>query len=396
MRRKGSEILPNLFGISSEGGLVIALISLAFIGLLLADLVKGDFTLILKISIFLILLMAVYTLFKKGRSQMEEGEPFGESSSNEAPNLPTDLERFCRDILKIIKSTLFANSVMIFLLDRETNLLRLEYKDGGENLTEGDYLEVNEGLPGMVFKSQRPVVEGEIPEGSPAVNYYRAEEQIKSFIGVPLIMEEVIGVLAADSKIRGAFGEEDQKLLEFHSSLLTQFMKKLTEREDLDFLRRLVATYQDFCFELRGELTTERVLDVLIGMATDLFRFDRLTVSLRTGEDEAVIKRVVGQVDDFPEGFKFNLYAGLTGWVILKKKSLLLADMEKGDFFRPRYSKAEKTNYGLRSFLGVPITCLGRSLGAITLEGKKPDLFKSWDERVLSTLATLTGLGLSR
>lgn len=390
MRRKGSGILPNLLGISSEGGLVIALVSLAFTGLLLADLVKGDFALILKISIFLILLMAVYALFKKGRSQMGENEPF-----NKASILPPDLERFCRDTLKIIKSTLFANSVMIFLLDQGTNLLRLEYKDGGENLTEGDYVEVDEGLPGMVFKTQRPVVEGGIPQGSPAVNYYRAEEQIKSFIGVPLIIEEVIGVLAADSKVRGAFGQEDQKLLESHSSLLTQFMKKLTEREDLDFLRRLVATYHDFCFELKGELTTERLLDILIRMVTAVFRFNRLTISLRTGEDEAVIKRVIGQVDDFPEGFKFNLHAGLTGWVILKNKPLLLADMEKGDFFRPRYSKAEKTNYGLRSFLGVPIACLGKSLGAITLEGKEPDLFKSWDERVLSTLATLTGLGLS-
>ena len=81
-----------------------------------------------------------------------------------------------------------------------------------------------------------------------------------------------------------------------------------------------------------------------------------------------MIKKVIGQQDDFGENVEFPLEEGLTGWVISKNKPYIIEDLEKGEYFIPRYNKNEKSNYGFRSFLGIPIKVEDKIFGAITLE----------------------------
>ena len=101
----------------------------------------------------------------------------------------------------------------------------------------------------------------------------------------------------------------------------------------------------------------------------DSYQADRLTISiLKQDLRVATIKKVIGQSDIYPETTEFNIDEGLTGWVIAKNKPYLIEDLEKGEYFIPRYSKQEKTNYGLRSFLGIPLTAVNRVFGALTLE----------------------------
>jgi GAF domain-containing protein len=59
----------------------------------------------------------------------------------------------------------------------------------------------------------------------------------------------------------------------------------------------------------------------------------------------------------------------------------LIDDLEKGEYFIPRYSKNEKTNFGFRSFLGVPIIAEDHIFGAVTLEHRRPNKFGDTDKR---------------
>ena len=83
---------------------------------------------------------------------------------------------------------------------------------------------------------------------------------------------------------------------------------------------------------------------------------------------------------------------GISGWVIRKNQALILGDLEKGDLFRPRYSGSDKSNFGLRSFLGVPIGFRNQVFGMICLESKQPDFYTDWDQNVLKLLASNVGL----
>ena len=80
---------------------------------------------------------------------------------------------------------------------------------------------------------------------------------------------------------------------------------------------------------------------------------------------------------------------GLTGWVISKNKPYLIDDLEKGEYFIPRYSKEEKTNYGLRSFLGIPFSINDTVYGAITLEDQTNEKYSTVDKNYLQKITQI-------
>ena len=111
------------------------------------------------------------------------------------------------------------------------------------------------------------------------------------------------------------------------------------------------------------------------------FEASRLTISvIRSESGKGVIKKVIGQQDEFMENKEFLLDEGLTGWIINKQKPYLIDDLEKGEYFIPRYSKDEKSNFGLRSFLGIPIVNDKLSYGALTLEHQLPKKYSKRDQ----------------
>ena len=67
----------------------------------------------------------------------------------------------------------------------------------------------------------------------------------------------------------------------------------------------------------------------------------------------------------------------------------MIEDMEKGEYFIPRYNKSEKSNNGLRSFLGMPLTAGDRTVGAITLEHQSPSKYQETDKLKLHQYASL-------
>jgi GAF domain-containing protein len=70
--------------------------------------------------------------------------------------------------------------------------------------------------------------------------------------------------------------------------------------------------------------------------------------------------------------------------VILNNQVYLLDDIEKDGYFIPRFSKSEKTNYGLRSFLGIPLTANTKDvIGMICLEHKDTGVFTAYHKKVL-------------
>jgi signal transduction protein with GAF and PtsI domain len=81
------------------------------------------------------------------------------------------------------------------------------------------------------------------------------------------------------------------------------------------------------------------------------------------------------------ENVTFPLDEGLTGWIISKNKPYLIEDLEKGEYFIPRYNKNEKSNLGLRSFLGVPIEADDQVFGSVSLEHRLANKYNENDKK---------------
>ncbi|MCK5033521.1 MAG: GAF domain-containing protein, partial [Calditrichia bacterium] len=67
----------------------------------------------------------------------------------------------------------------------------------------------------------------------------------------------------------------------------------------------------------------------------------------------------------------------------------VIEDLEKGEYFIPRYTKDEKTNYGLRSFLGIPFNHEDTVYGAITLEDHQPNKYTKYDKQFLKEISNI-------
>ncbi|MEJ2054042.1 MAG: hypothetical protein P8X42_08995, partial [Calditrichaceae bacterium] len=150
--------------------------------------------------------------------------------------------------------------------------------------------------------------------------------------------------------------------------------------EDISTIKNIIQTADFFTFEalksyglnntceyLNGNLqlaenlnkavTMDECLELFCDFIVNEFEAAKLTVGMRDNfsSQTAVVKKSIGLDDPFKSGYAFPLEEGLNGFVIMKNKPHLIDDIEKGEYFVPRFSKKEKTNYGIRSFLSVPI-----------------------------------------
>lgn len=92
---------------------------------------------------------------------------------------------------------------------------------------------------------------------------------------------------------------------------------------------------------------------------------------------------------------RIPLGEGICGWVAEKGQPLLVAEAQQDPRFR---TEAERLgSLEVRSVLCVPVRALGRTVGVIELLDKADRTpFTPWDQRLLTTIATLVGGAIER
>ncbi len=117
------------------------------------------------------------------------------------------LSRVLESIVTILKVTIDCRACCIFLVDAETEALRLEASSGlPEERGVSAQLRTDQGIGGRVFKERRSIY---IPDvrSTPDVGYF--DPKANSLLVVPLIVRnQVIGLLALDDTRANAFRDE--------------------------------------------------------------------------------------------------------------------------------------------------------------------------------------------
>lgn len=154
--------------------------------------------------------------------------------------------------------------------------------------------------------------------------------------------------------------------------------------------------------KIAEKLNTARHVDECLEQFCDFiitnFEASKLTIGMKRSPaaQTAVIKKVIGIDDPYKSGYEFPLDEGLNGFVIMKNKPHLIDDIEKGEYFVPRFSKEEKTNYGLRSYLSVPIDIESNAIGMVTLEHKLENKYEVSDKKNLINFTKILANALYR
>ena len=150
--------------------------------------------------------------------------------------------------------------------------------------------------------------------------------------------------------------------------------------------------------KLNTAVNTDECLEHFCDFIINNFEASKLTVAMRENFEaqSAVIKKAIGIDDPFKSGYEFPLDEGLNGFVIMKNKPHLIGDIEKGEYFVPRFSKEEKTNYGLRSYLSAPIEIKSHAIGMVTLENKLDNKYSIEDKNNLIKYSAILANALYR
>ena len=201
-----------------------------------------------------------------------------------------------------------------------------------------------------------------------------------------------------DSDIEENFNTDDTAIMD----RIIQNTNAITFEALKSFELNKTCIFIDQKFKIAEKLNTAGKIDECLEHFCDFiinnFEASKLTIGMKKSPDAqtAVIKKAIGTDDPYKSGYEFPLDEGLNGFVIMKNKPHLIEDIEKGEYFVPRFSKEEKTNYGLRSYLSVPIEIESNAIGMITLEHKLENKYSINDKKNLITYSTILANALYR
>jgi diguanylate cyclase (GGDEF)-like protein len=211
------------------------------------------------------------------------------------------------------------------------------------------------------------------------IRYYDAPASVKSFVGVPvffsnLAMKEQINqpvaVVAIDSMVEDAFGNETLALLGQFTKLISALIKSYTDKYDLLVESELLRSIKRLQERMRGDCTLNSIVQTLSEETSKVLNWDFLSVVLYDESKHSwVAKKVVNrgpeayliteQAIDFPES--------IVGQTIRNNGYSLIDDLPMA--LSPRYFKGEKLEVK-GSFVSVPISSANKCYGALNVESR--------------------------
>lgn len=258
-------------------------------------------------------------------------------------------------IIKLISNVTNAFTTALFLAEPKSKSLTLQaYYSLSKNVIPNVEFGYGDGMVGWVAKNNKPVIVNQFDRDTTTLQFYSADEDIKSFMAVPLPSGK--GVLSIDSKHKYIFTEKSQKLLLGFADLIAYQLGVSA----LQTKERLYDRILDLHFQAdRIGQQAKDFDDYLLNILTLCLSFARAEIGfvafLSSPEPDAKygIQALIGTTKSMLQRQFFSVEKGLVGWVFRKGKPLVLETIrrapQKSYLFTP-----EGPFKGFKAFLGIP------------------------------------------
>lgn len=125
---------------------------------------------------------------------------------------------------------------------------------------------------------------------------------------------------------------------------------------------------------------SKEALGVILDEIVDVFNAATASISVVNYDTRRLEIEASRGLPEHCLGLQLPLGEGVTGWVALHGKPLLVADVNED----PRYFPA---NQSIRSELAAPMEEAGQVIGVVSVDSVKPDCFNEADQKLLTLLA---------
>ena len=300
-------------------------------------------------------------------------------------------------LVQLTANVMDAFTAACFLLDDERKGLRLEaYQSLSSHIAPDAWIEVGQGLVGWVAKEEKPLNVGSFRHKATTLQFYASDEEIKSFMAVPIKGSALEGVLSVDSKTQYVFTD---KMLKILAGLADQVARLLQDQRTVRSSGR-VALQLDLLEEYARRLNLAVELQALAeaGCAVDrrLVDYDGIALCLRLHD-------LRGYEVCWQEGYEegsllerpVSLERSLVGWVIANRQPLRLNRVADSGRLSHLFSP-DAPRIGFRFFLGVPLLVEGRALGALALSAMREIEYGQQDATMLALIGHQLSSALAR
>ncbi|MBN1890365.1 MAG: GAF domain-containing protein [Thermoflexales bacterium] len=284
----------------------------------------------------------------------------------------------------------------IYLYDPHHNELVVSMATGYYSDYMGIRLKPGEGLAGRVFESRRSLVVDNYAtwEGHAAI--YKNDPRLKAVLGVPLFGNDgLLGVLNIGGGGRKAFFDEhDIWLGELFAAQVAVALESTHLHAQVQRRAREMDALNKAGQTISSTLDLQTVLDLIIAEIRSLVDAEAASVLLYDPtSDELVFAASAGPASTELIGTHLPTTAGIAGWVMREKQSVLVGDVRSDPRFYGRIDA--KTGLTTRSLLAVPLIFKGVASGVIEAMNKASGTFDDSDLNVLEVMAVSAAIAIA-
>ncbi len=305
-------------------------------------------------------------------------------------------ERDIDNLIKLIASVADAFTAAIFLPSDNGDTLTLAACHSlSPHIIPECAIDVGSGLVGWVAANGEPIVVSDFKPETTTLGFYRVDEEIKSFLAVPIPVGEKNGVLAIDSKRSYVFPPGMQKLMTLFADHVGRWFQNSTVQAIMVQNTSAIDNLLAVCDSLGQAINPASVVEAAVACPPDLVGADAIAVAL-VGEEDGACRVVSSAGEGMPNcrDLEVSLEQSLAGWVIRNSKALALTEC------REYYSKTfvfspEEPFFGVEAFLGVPLVAGAELLGVLVFLARRRGAFKEAEVSTARLLAAQVASALS-
>jgi len=303
------------------------------------------------------------------------------------------LESEFENLIQLVSNVTDAFTAALFILENES-LTFSAYHTLSRNFLHNIEIPIGHGIVGWVAKQGQAVNISHFSQDAQKLKFYDQDEQIKSFMAVPIKFEgKITGVLAVDSKNQYVFTEKVQKILTDFSSQFAYLIERLKEHRRVKNRLRHFDLLSKTCTDLQFAGNLSEVLGTLNGWLPKMMSYDHMLLAVRNTDDNKF------QLLIPPGGrgtslirTKINLDQGYFGKIIKSKQPLINQNVKDFSFQQVTGTDFEGPTFSdIQSFTGIPLTVFSNVVGVIALLGGEKEQFNDDNQATLDLLGPLIG-----
>ncbi len=307
------------------------------------------------------------------------------------------LERELGSLIALVTNVTEAYTAALFLENKARSGYQLmTYHSLSRHIIPNAFILPGQGLVGWVLQNRQPLSVDQFRYETSSLGFYSQEEEIKSFMAVPVLSGKVDGALAIDSKKRYVFTPKVQKILMGFSEQFANLLESALEFSSTQRERVPVGALQSYLSSLSAAKDLSSLCNAICLIPRELLSFDGCFLVLRDEDGKRFhLVRTGGLGELFLQERVVTEKGSLTGWIVSNGRPLRLNDARgasrKTFLFHPN-----EPRINFRSFLGVPLSWDGTVFGALGFCTGRPRSFDEADQQMAELLALQVSHVLSR